>query len=81
MAKAKLDRVVAQKNKLNRTVAYHTAKLRESEDLLSAKVIELAEVDTEYRAASNKRFSPSQSVAASVEPLSDPEPRWSTWSR
>ena len=44
------------------------------EDLLSAKLIELAEVETEYRAASSKRFSPTQSVAASVEPLSDPEP-------
>ena len=33
LAKAKLDRVEAQKNKLNRTVAYHTAKLWESEDL------------------------------------------------
>ena len=29
LAKANLDRVVAQKNKLNRTVVYHTAKLRE----------------------------------------------------
>ena len=37
-------------------------------------MIELAEVETEYRAASSKRFSPTQSVAASVEPLSDPEP-------
>ena len=46
LAKAKLDRVVAQKNKLNRTVAYHAAKMRESEDLLSAKLIELAEVET-----------------------------------
>ena len=70
LAKAKRDRVV----KLNRTVLYHTAKLRESEELLAAKLAELAEVENEYRAASNKRFSPTQSVAASAEPHSDPEP-------
>ena len=74
LAKAKLDRVVAQKNKLNRTVAYHATKLRESEELLAAETAELVEVETEYRAASSKRFSPTQSVAASVEPQSDPEP-------
>ena len=51
LAKAKLDRVVAQKNKLNQTGLYHTAKLRERRLV-----------------ASNKRFSPTQSVAASVDP-------------
>ena len=74
LVKAKLAGVVAQKNKLNRTVLYHTAKLRESEELLAAKLAELAEVENEYRAASSKRFSPTQSVAASAEPHSDPEP-------
>ena len=46
----------------------------ESEELQAAKLAELAEVENEYRAASNKRFSPTQSVAASVVPHSDPEP-------
>ena len=73
LANAKLDGVVAQKNKLNRTVLYHAAKLRESEELLAAKLVELAEVENEYRVASNKSFSPTQSVAASAEPHSDPE--------
>ena len=48
-----------------------TAKLRESEDLLSSKMVELAEVEIEHWAARSKRFSPTQSVAASVEPHSD----------
>ena len=65
LAKAKLDREV---------VLHHTAKLRESEELLAAKLAELAEVESEYRVASNKRFSPTQSVAASAEAHSDPEP-------
>ena len=73
LAKAKLDRVLTQKAKLNRAKAHHTAKLRECEDLLSTKMVELAEVEVEYRAASNNRFSPTQSVAVSIEPHSDPE--------
>ena len=52
----------------------HTTELQESEELLAAKLAELAEVENEYRAASNKRFSPTQSVAAFPEPHSDPEP-------
>ena len=74
LAKAEHERMVAQKNKLNWTVSYYTTKLQESEELLAAKLAELVEVENGYRAASSKRFSPTQSVAASVEPHSDPEP-------
>ena len=69
LAKAKLGKVLAQK--INRTVQHHMTKLRETEDLLAAKQVELAEVEAEYRAPRSKRFSPTQSVAASVEPHFD----------
>ena len=74
LAQAKLDRVMAQKAKFNQTSQHHLAKLRESEDLTAGKQLGLAEVEDEYRAARSKRFSPTQSVAATVEPDSDPEP-------
>ena len=53
-AEVKLDRVLAQKAKLNQTVQHHMAQLRENEDPLTAKQVELAEVEAEYRAACSK---------------------------
>ena len=73
LAKANLEGLWLRRT-LNRTVAYRSAKLLEIEKLLASKLAEMAEVEAEYRVASNKRFSPSQSVAASVVPHSDPEP-------
>ena len=66
LVKAKLDRVLAQKEKLNETDQLHT-KLAESKNLLVEKQLELAEIESECRIASSKSWTPAPSVAASVE--------------
>ena len=57
-ARARLDQVVSQKAKLERTLKFHMDKVRETEDTLSEKVREVTEATEHYKEVSKLRFSP-----------------------
>ena len=61
-ARARLDQVVAQKAKLERTLKHHMDKVREIDDALSEKQREVVEATEHYKEKSKLRFSPTPSV-------------------
>ena len=61
-ARARLDQVVAQKAKLERTLKFHMDKVRETEDALSEKVREVTQATEHYKEMNSLRFSPTPSV-------------------
>ena len=61
-ARARLDQVVAQKAKLERTLKFHMDKVRETEDALSEKVREVTQATEHYKEMNKLRFSPTPSV-------------------
>ena len=65
LIRAKIDVVDQQISRLNKTVMLHQEKLRESEEALSAKQAEHAQLQGEYRELSDKRFTPTPSPVPS----------------
>ena len=57
-ARARLDQVVAQKAKLERTLKFHMDKVRETEDALSDKVREVTEATEHYKEKASSVFLP-----------------------
>ena len=61
LLRAKIDVVAQQIARLNKTVPHHQEKLRESEEALSTKQSEHAQLEGEFRDLTEKRFTPTPS--------------------
>ena len=61
MIRAKIDVVNQQIARLNKTVLLHQEKLRESEEALSTKQLEHAQLEAEFRDLTEKGFTPTPS--------------------
>ena len=70
MLRAKIDVVAQQIARLNKTVLHHQEKLRESEDALSTKQSEHAQLKGEFRDLTDRGFTPTPSPIQSP-PQSD----------
>ena len=70
LLRPKIDVVAQQIARLNKTVLHHQEKLRESEDALSTKQSEHAQLQEEFRDLTDKGFTPTPSPAQ-TPPRSD----------